>query len=546
MSTVLQVDSRAIQPMLENDIKQLAPLAIRDNLKDLSLAMDHIGEALEFKYPISDQWKDVDPQEIVARVTQCYNELKADENRVEDFAVLDRVANTLSANIQNVYNDLRHDVMPTMTALKSKILNTANKLLVAHGQSAAIDSTEAKPVGLRAMRWDEYLNLLGGSANLIQMYSDVTKYRFTSELNDIDEIAEEGQQQIEPLEIHPETKEDIEQRWTDSLKSIRDYKGVDAKQLYAIVTDSYDFSAMQYDVLTSTAVKNDFKAAVAKITTYLDKYYIGLRAIKSTPLNVTSELMDKLQANIDKCLNLANYSGMVLMCLRTHYKNAVAIDEDLVNGDTVTEFTDEGNTVEDIDQHIEMFYRSRKQRIPNSGITAEEITANHSQAAAMTTAKQNDAKEHAHYYRNMAIRAAAKAELRDYLYGLEEFSAAVTDDSEEEVGTPVEEVTPEDLDKAEEAKQAIDEKLAELDDKADQLDSSDDNNLETMLYDFILSVKYPNPITSTIHNQLGAEVIRQMKTKRDITRNDLALVDAIVSARTMASFIATNILAKAK
>jgi hypothetical protein len=69
-----------------------------------------------------------------------------------------------------------------------------------------------------------------------------------------------------------------------------------------------------------------------------------------------------------------------------------------------------------------------------------------------------------------------------------------------------------------------------------------DNNLENVLYDFIIDVWYQNTPVATAHKLFGEEAVKQLEIKPELSAQDADLIDITVFASLAAQFIADNFI----
>ena len=123
MSKICEIDSSVYRVILAELLNDLPDFRFSNKIPDLSAAITGIKDCLEITLPgTNGKLSDEDRQAfIINEVINTYNSLKKCPEHQCYFNVLDRLADNLGANINNIFTTLATGVKPEVDNLKEQI-----------------------------------------------------------------------------------------------------------------------------------------------------------------------------------------------------------------------------------------------------------------------------------------------------------------------------------------------------------------------------------------------------------------------------------------
>ena len=513
MGTLNECDSYSSLYMLEQQLETLPRIFFRPEIVDVGQAVNTIGDAMEIRLPLSNLSEKEKAPIIARQVTETYNALKSCPEHSAAFAPLNKIANSIGANIINVFNVLRFNVKPEVDMLKDAIMGKTSEILSAENLQALVSPTAEPNTDFYQVPWDAIINIFGGASNVIQSFKDLTGYEPTFGEVDIRVALNTIMPTIGSLQIHPDTQTDILERVKQ--KTTNEVQANMVDEVYKLLTESYTFQMFVAAQLQQISNSNTYASILRGNIAVLTDVYPIVELFKTTPLDVSGDLLEKIQENIGVVLNVCRLIAYQVVLLRKFYNSALIIDAQTINPDTLTSFAESGGTPRDIAIYLQVFYTSKSIPVPNIGISGTIVLEQKESAEQMFATQNSSYLLNATTLRNGAMIRAAKEILSDHILAADSTRL------------------PENV--------SIDEfyniKKYLIQATLSRLDINDDNHLENSLYDFVIQLWYDKTMVQTAHELFGSEMVRQMSLNDNLSQEDLALVDARVAATIAARFI---------
>lgn len=517
MADITQIQSNVFLPMLEDTLDTLPDVLFNPGVTDIATAVNAIGDAMEVRLPMSNMDEKARASEIVRQVIETYDSLKSCPEHVGCFLPLTQLSNNLGTNMINIFNILKSSVRPEVESLKESILGKTTALLEAENLGVLVTPNAEPSTDFFIVNWDQYVNRFGGVQSIIDAFKDLTQYGSNLSITDIGIALDSAKFRIEALQINPETEDDILRRVKERTADEFQRERVD--QIYRLITDPYLFNGFVVETLSRSVSSNVYPPIINACIAAIEDIYPVVNIFKSTPLDVTEDLLGRIQSNIEVLLNVFHLIAYLLLVMRKHYTEALIIDVKMINGDVLPNFESEGGSLKDVSIFLQVYYTSKQIGVPFSGIKGREVLETKQDAAALYDQLTNAHLMQASTIKNGVIIRAAREIMADHIQS--------ADPSRLPENTSVEDFF------------RIKKPLIQI--MLNRFDSGEDKHLENILYDFVLSLWYDGTMVQTAHELFGSEIVRQLEASSDIDNETLALVDARVAATICANFIMKEI-----
>ena len=507
--------------LLGDSLKTLPRIYFNPDVAEIATAVNAIGDAIEIRTEFSTGQNDETENAIARQVFESYDKLKLNPEFSSCFHPLSKLANNIGESIVGIFNLLRTSVRPEVEALRESVDARMAQLMDQENLTATVTPNTEINTDYTIMDWDSIINSQGGVAVLTSAISEyLNGYTPTAGMNDLTVLLNSSLLVIKDLAIDPDTAADIQSRVSQRLSPTTDVQVV--RDIMELVTSPYAFDRLVASHLRAALTTTDYASLLIKLMSVIVDFYPVVEVFKSTPLNVSDELLDDIQNNIEVLKKFTTICAYLILVMRNHYSGALVIDAKMLNGDTVEEFTNAGGTFEDISKYLQAFYFSGKKNIPIPfrGIAGADIIEKKETANAEYTQMAQTHLLQASSIRHAVMARALKSVLTDHI------QSASSSRMPEQMS----------IDEFYHSKKHLVQRAM------NRLDITEDQHLDNILYDFVLTLWYDGSMVKTAHELFGTEIIRQMEATSDLDSETLALVDARVAAAICANFLVKEIL----
>lgn len=516
MATINDFDAKAFLPMLRDHISELPNMRFRSDVVDITSSLNGIGDAISLKIPAMSGGET--EKMILEQTIAAYDSLKSCPQHREYFNKLNSLASSLGESLVTVFQTLRSSVRPEVESLMeatsaktSELLEKNENIVELNGQLTAAQPTP----NFINVNWDMELNKAGGENVIADAYRDMTSYEPSKNFTDVQVGLDAMRPAVTQMNIDEETKEDMQQRLEDGATG-EDQAGIEA--IFKMATDPYAFSEFIHSQLNMSTAPA-FGATLRNNLSALNTIYPALKKVQSTPLNISEDMQNEWTANlsaIDKVMWLINYQ---LVCFRKYYNGALIIDETTVNGDMYGEFMNQGGSDQLIANYLAANFAMPNIPVPNSGVATEAVLQGKDNADQQVNEKRAAVNLSLVTLKASATNAALKEVLVQHL--------KATDPSRLPDNVGLEEF--------------VEMKMPLVESTVNGMDSSNGSYLEHTLYNFVLQLWYDGTMVQTAHELFGAEMVKQLTLKQDLSEAELNVVDATVASTIVSKFLMNNL-----
>ena len=507
-------DSSTFAVMLEEQLSSLPTITFKSNDGALASAVNSLGEALEYRLHLT---KDSSEKEIVRQVFAAYQELKTNPEYASAFSTLNSISSNLGVNILQVFRTLKTKVAPEVDSLHAAITKSAQELL-AKSPMAGFEQPEIAN-RFEVLHWDNYIDSLGGEENIYKNFSSVAGYDIHStKASILERIATSASLRLNKLTLDTTTMEDVKRRVGERMTA--NQRTTYLNSLMSYVFDNHELSKLVYDAVDNAVSVNRVGTSLDQCLQVINDIQPLLIVMEKTPLDVSSELLEQIHNNLQVVQNVVTTVGYTTLCLREHYQNSLVLGNGMLNGDLVNQMKEANISEDDIAKLIYVAYTNRNLEIPADGITVsaiseykDKINAKYEELKAAYFSKAAD-------FKQRFITQAANQELRAYLEH--------TDAKLLKEGTTL--------------KEFVGNHLSTLKSAINHIDMNEDDNLNSVLYKFVIDTRYDNESIRLAHQLLGERTVLLAEAARDISDKDLAAVTASVAATLASKFIMSEIM----
>lgn len=512
MATVCNQKHDSMRAALNYELNNLPEIRFDPAIAELSCSINAIFDDITVHSNGFRNIKDDDQariEKVLTTVDQQYESLKQCPEHAPYFAKLDTIVNNLGNALINVFNVLQNNVKPEVDDLKQKIAEEATKYF---DKNEVVKNNEIHSI-YEVFDWDKYFDQFGGQSSITAAIKD--KFNLAPSFTDTDIKVLITDPSLKPTAVN------VDNEVSEALTKMVGEDDVAVKVISTVTGEPFNC----YNVLIGElrAILSSGKLTdVINLPTVAAQFKTLLDKVDVSQLNVLDSIRDQIIGNIEaanKVFDFVMYASMVIRKRLADVK-ALVLTKDVLNGDFTDEFLSGGNTFEDISKHIRVRYFAKNREIPNTGIRMDEIVeakeAVGEQFDVDTAAQQLRMTRSAH----MAATKAMETVLMGYLDNVSETRLPT--------GMTV--------------KQFVRNHAAEVRACVNKLDNTSDNNMEDLLYRFVIDLWYKNTPVASAHNLFGEEVIRQLSINPTLEQKDLDLIDVSVAATVAADFLMKNFI----
>ena len=411
-------------------------------------------------------------QMICRRVGEAYAKIKRSGKLTACFDKLDEIATRLGTNISLAFTTLGSDVMSDVSTLEADINEDTNLETYAKTE---LD----KPTELRVTKcnWDMLFTKFGGEEEVGGVYKDVTGSEPVYDTNEAVEIADSHIAEIDSVPVDRETAEEIVDRVAYNDESTRE----DVEMLYKTITNAYALKSFIRNMFVNNLRNHKYGKAVKDFNFAVERYLPILYTFKKTTLNVPDKLFDKLHENMDKVLLAFNLGAYALLSLRKSLErtHSVLLDENVMNEDVAD---NEEISNAELAAYLHVYHTKPGRPLPSMGIDVRDVKLFGKKALQECELNHQEYKRDMMNNRRSTMTDVATRKLLAFTESL--------DDN----------FIPDGVTKADFVKGVTNTSLNKF---TRTVFTTEDHNLQSSLFDFVLDVKYHSPVLKNIHHRFS-------------------------------------------
>lgn len=416
-------------------------------------------------------------QMVCKKVGEAYARVKQSGRIDACFEKLDTIARRLGSNISLVFSTLAGDVMTDVNSLEKDITDDTSVEMYA-------DTNIDTGMELHTTRcnWDMLFATFGGEEEVAGAFKDATGAEPSYNTEVATEIADGHIAEIDSVPVNHDTAEEIVDRVAYADESTRK----DVEMLYRAITNPYSLKTLIRTMYTDNLRQHKYGKAIKSFQYAVDRYLPILYRFKKTTLNVPDQLLEQLHNNMDKVLLAFNLGAYSMMSLRKSLQrsHSILLDENVLNEDVADEATEEGEGVSEpeLAAYLHVYHTEPNRPLPAMGINIRDVRLFGKRAIQECelnrTKKIADAAVNQH--KTMANVAVKK---------LLAFTESLDD-----------KYLPKGMTHTDYVK-AI--KNTTLNRFSRHVFTTEDHNLQSCLFDFVLDTKYQSPVLKMVHQRFG-------------------------------------------
>jgi hypothetical protein len=502
MASLRDQDSGIISETISFAIDSLPNIRFNPAFAEISTAINAIEDDIITHVDVKD-WRG--GMELSKDVANQYASLKKCPEHAIFFQKFDKLANNLGQGILNTFNILSNSVKPAVDVLLEDIRKEAGEIM---SRNEVVDANNQIVTNFEIADWNTITEPFGGEEEILRTFKE--NFKFTPTLSAADIKLATGDRKFRNLgaiNVDESVKKQISEMSTEQVMRtiieggfwVREYTG---EALVAFNSGNYR------DVFK-------FAKTVVVFKENLDK-------VNPAQLNVLDDVRDIIAEHITTInlyLTVVAYATMIVRD-RFGKNQVIVLDKETLNGDIVKDMEAAEISQEDIAKFIRIQYLAKNRMLPATGIRLQDIID-----AKVSVNEQFEADAASRQMRlNKATRAATveamQKVLSDYLRTTDESLLPKNVDGEGflKLHTP-------------EIKKAM-----------HRIDVTSDDNLENVLYTFVIDLWHKSTPVESAHRLFGEEVVKQLNVNGDIADKDADLIDVTVAAAIAADFLVNNLL----
>lgn len=521
-----EIDSGIYQPVLTATLEDLPELRFNSNIPDLKVAMDSIQECLEIRLPgselpiNSDARKASNNESIVADTVRIYNALKKCPEHECYFNVLEKLADELGNSVNNVFTTLTSGVKPDVDNLKTEIYNTAEEIV--NKNNKKIKTNNGIKIDYRITDFDSLFAEYDGREELKEMIESEFGYAPSPIISSIRMLLAHKAIRVSKVELDDET-------WKEGCARL-DVKGNEEDIFFIkkLLTSPFDAASFVTNTVKLTNEDEGYAKFYDAMTTNVRNLMNVFTQVSSIVLNINPVTESTLSENIKKVRNifaLLTYVGFIVE--EDLKKNRTLImSYDLLYEGFVDKYKDAVGSFETVSKYLKVRYINSGRTIPPSGIRIDRVIEDVKDIETEFNTNEIAENIQAVSIRRNALRSAAIEVFTNYL--------ANTPESRLPKGVPA--------DKFVNSKNLTIRKYA----GKIEVNSIESDNVEDVVYNFIVDIWYSNTPVEFAYKLGIAEVLSQMSISPELNNNACDIIDASIGSTIISDFILKNLVVDKK
>lgn len=458
-------------------------------------------------------------QMVCRKVGEAYTRVKESGRLSACFDRLDAIASGLGSNISHVFNTLSSNVMRDIKMLEEDIVDNTN--LEVYADTNLDNGLE---LNTTKCNWDMLFTTFGGEEEIAAGYKDITGAAPSYNTEVATEIADGHIAEIDSVPVDSRTAEEIVDRVAYNDESTRP----DVETMYRAITNPYSLKTLIRTMYTDNLRNHKYGKAIKDFKFAVNKYLPILQQFKKTELNVTDKVSDQLHRNMDKVLVAFNLGAYAMLSLRKSLlrSHSVLLDEDMINEDVINEANDndEGISEPELAAYVNVYHKSVGKPLPAMGIDIRDVRLFGKKAVKQCELNQSKKIADTATNQRRIMKDVAVRKLLAFTESLDD------------------KFIPKGMTRSDYIKAV---KNTSLDTFARKVFTTEDHNLQSSLFDFVLDTKYHSPILKTVHrrfSELAHDAVFD-STDDKLRNEDLNNIDNKVAIELSAEFI-NNLLSK--
>lgn len=500
-------------PYLEMSLHDLPELSFKSGLNDISNSVDAIGNLVELCIPENKMQLSDKMEAIVNKTAITMEAMRNTQEYYPYFKSLDKLSSKLGENVLAIFNVLKDEVQPQVESLKEAVLKLRQEKLEADNKTVILTNNPKINTDFTTLDWDLYINRVGGPQHIVDEFKRITGgYGANFDFSDIRGALRHLI--VDEIKLDPKALADCQNR-LHTVSNVVPAQEID--HLFEMILDPYTFSAALHSYTDKCLHTNLFADCINTIVPVLDHQHDLVARFKNIALNLPEEYIDKIHVNMDKLLDLQMVCAYEFMILRKHFGSAILIDKKTINKDLYPDFQSRKGDLDKLGKYLAVYMNASE--VADTGVTIDQIeevddTLDENWTEMVASFTKNS---------NSILRQYNLLSLRDTLH------------------TYLKSIPVDKLPEGMNNEQFYLLKKHLINAYCNALDANADNNLENVLYSFVIDTYYDGTMVGTAHRLFGTEMVNQIRNNNTLDDASYGLIDAKVAAAICATFIVNEL-----
>lgn len=514
------VDSSIYAAMLAAEIDEVADNGLNSDNPEVNSAIDVITEEVENVAGDLDRKEGQTDEEykemICERIGAAYNKVKQSGRLDACFDRLDSIAKQLGTHISQSFSILANDVTDDVTNLEEDITAETDNELAADGVTDPNASTPEMKLNL--CKWDTLFATFGGEEVIAGNYKDITGAAPNYNVYNALAVAESHLTEIDSIPVDKDTAEDIVDRVSYDDETTKK----DVETMYHAITNAYSLKTLIKNMYSYNVRNHKYGKAIKEFRVCCERYLPILQKFKKSQFNVSDSVFEQMHKNMDKVLAVFELGAYTMMSLRRSLNRAhtVLVDENVANEDVLDEMEKNGEGIDNAElaAYVHIYHTVPNKAFPAMGINGKDVKMFGKKALETCKLNHIELVQNSARQQRKTMKFIANNKLLAYVESLD---AAFI---------------PKGMTRSDYVKGV---KNTSLDKFNRHVFTTEDHNLQSCLYDFVLDTKYRGTLLKDIHSRYGELMTKKVLEAEDdnISNTDLDNVENEVATELAVDFI---------
>lgn len=427
---------------------------------------------------------------------------------VESFELFDNLSKVFVDKLSAAINSI-DGIKETVIHLSKDINDRINVILTKDPfASVHLNKTELNET-FEEIQWDKY-NVMGTDEIIINVMHEGLNIRTSSEANN--SAFELGLRKLAVNEIPFKSIDLPKEKYDECIdilnNAITELPIEEVRDVFKIITNEVRANRFKYNVLQYGKTPYDIKTILFYLNRIdeLHKVYKTIRQ-NQDKLDFSNTTLEVINYNFNI---LANYMAVmaygIIYSRRVVLKDALVLQEQLINPDNITEFKAKNGNNLMIAHHLNYLFKDGI--IPNRGITVDAIISMNDNIKKQVSANNRNIDLRLKVIKNAAIKSSFISIVDKY------FKETIQTGTQSNMTLPNEFIQ-----------------------NMGGLLVTQNMVLEDVLYDTIINLFYKHTLVDIIYNKLGIEYIKLLSIKSAIDSKDLLISETHVFTELMCDFL---------
>lgn len=503
--------------------------------------LGHINDALISNLSVN-MPSGLDEDEQTQVMVESIDTFLQSEEGMVHFENIKNYSEQFSSIINSSFDTLKNEVTPFVQELTNKIEEKKNELIEKTTHMVELNGSLINKdhnftiVDLEKFRSEAFI------ANAKELVAKYYNNKISSVTVTTLKYLSDAISSVDNIKLEKEELDGYANTIAETINNDPSVEVSDQLKAAIISTITPVFNTYEFNSLKSLIINDDLRAGKINESAIRNAYsFSKLGAIYNRLEDIVDidneKVLTIFKSNVEKAIDLYKLSTVLLILANEKYEECAVIGENMLNQTGVTKVLQNGGTLEDIHQHIRLYYNNDKSDIiynevthmelPVNGIKADSIIRDMDECRAKYSKLEEQIKAQYKSIVNTATKNAYETVLRDYIHKLEKDTTETTIN-----GIPTRQFCVN-------ARMLVDE-------LSYSLVRFDTSNITDSVYDFYLKTWYKDNLVSNIYYRLGAELITSINKSEDINEDTIKYAHFTVMSDILSEYITKTMIIPSK